>query len=395
MSHKYRLEPRDLLFLRDARPMGGSDAGLGAGLPRPDQLWNAIINAFHRAWPDRQIWEGAAHTKRGNGNSNVNGKRDNSYSSDRFGALKTIGTFPIDTKNSVIYYPAPLDLDMELVPCDGTDLPQPLTHAFRARTLGKKESRPWLSNDEYQSYLKGESVSSVSDEETELYDVERNLGIEIDAITGTVVKSKLYQAEYLRLRDGFRRDGARIALAFTVSCDIRPKGAPSGFTVDVFEKFKEKDSNIIIGGQQGVARLRPAAFDWIKQQEITSPYLRWTLLTPAVFRAGWIPGWCSDYTKPTSPGADEKPPGTVMFPNCPPSRLIAARIGKPLAFSGWDLQTGPKPTQLAVPAGSCYVFDCGTDENARKLAELLYFKPCSDQLGEKGFGIGVCSSVEF
>ena len=388
MNYKFQLEPRDLLFLPDARPMGGSDAGFGANWPRPDQLWNAFINAFHRAWPDRCGWEGFAHTKRKS--SDAGGKIDNPHSSDRFGSLKTVGPFPVDTNTGFVYYPAPLDLDMELVICHGTDLPAPLTHAFRTITPGKKEPRRWLSSAEYHSYLKGEFEEG---KEPSLYDVERNLGIEIDAVTGTAVESKLYQAEYLRPRDGFRRDDGddvRLALAFTASCDIRPKGAQFDSTVDVFEKF-DKETSVILGGQQGVARLRKVDFGWIEPIKITSRYLRWTLLAPAVFRAGWMPGWCADSRK--IPDAEKQPLGTVMLKDCQSSKLIAARISKPFAFSGWDLRTGPKPTQLGVPAGSCYVFDCGTAENAQKFADLLNFKPCSDQLGEKGFGIGVCSSV--
>jgi hypothetical protein len=46
-THTFHLAPRDLLFLRDARPMEAGDAGLGAHWPRPDQLWNALLNAFH------------------------------------------------------------------------------------------------------------------------------------------------------------------------------------------------------------------------------------------------------------------------------------------------------------------------------------------------------------
>ena len=61
-SYNFLIEPRDLLFLRDARPMEASDAGLGANWPRPDQIWNAFINAFHARWPKHQAWE-HAHEK--------------------------------------------------------------------------------------------------------------------------------------------------------------------------------------------------------------------------------------------------------------------------------------------------------------------------------------------
>jgi CRISPR/Cas system CMR-associated protein Cmr3 (group 5 of RAMP superfamily) len=83
-----------------------------------------------------------------------------------------------------------------------------------------------------------------------------------------------------------------------------------------------------------------------------------------------------------------------MLKDAPSADLIAARVGKPIAFSGWDLQSGPKPTQLAVPAGSCYVFDCKTPESARALAKLLDPPNRRSSLfGEKGFGLGVCSSI--
>ena len=74
------------------------------------------------------------------------------------------------------------------------------------------------------------------------------------------------------------------------------------------------------------------------------------------------------------------------------ARLIAACIGKAVAFSGYDSQVREKPTELAVPAGSAYVFECETVEEAGKLVAALNLKPLSD-LGEKGFGLGVCSCV--
>ena len=377
MNHTFQLEPRGLLFLRDARPMSGSDAGLGANWPRPDQLWNALINAFHRAWPERQDWEGAAHAK---GKEELERERRRGLqSSDRFGALKTVGPFPFEAGTGAVYYPAPLDMDMDIVPCPGTDLPAPLTHAFRAQDPGKREPRRWLSACEYRDYLQGEGVANGN---SELYDCERKLGIAIDAGAGVVEEGKLYQAEYLRLREG-------VSLAFGASCDIKPKGGPGA--IDVFEKFGVP-RELLLGGQQGVVRLRKTAFPWIEPPRITSRYLRWTLVAPAVFLAGWLPGWCADSRD--IPEAEKAPPGTVMLKDCRFASLIAARVGKPLAFSGWDLRAGPKPTLLAVPAGSCYVFDCGTAENAQLLAVRLNFKPRSDRFGEKGFGVGVCSPVE-
>ncbi len=395
----YTLAPRDLLFLRDARPMAASDAGLGANWPRPDQLWFAILHAFHRQWPDRQDWEGAAHVKR---------DKERTESSDRFGALKTSGPFPLVQPGPAnprpgVHFPCPLDLDMTLVPCEGTDLPAPLTHTFRATKVGKQAPRRWLSSDDYQAYLRGAGIESMGEGST-LCDAERNIGIAIDPETHGTVERKLYQAEYLRLQPG-------VSLVLEASCDIHPKGQPKGTTIDVFGKFGTP-TDLILGGQQGMAKLELAAgiesIPW-PSGPITSHILRWTLLSPALFPAmgshhgGWLPSWV------------EHTAGTVLLPKGDATRLegedrrawrervkamptfsakvIAARIGKPLAFSGWDLQTGPKPTQLAVPAGSSYVFDCATVEEARALAVALHGRPRSSIFGEKGFGLGVCSSL--
>ena len=394
----YALEPRDLLFMRDARPMEASDAGLGANWPRPDQLWNAIINTFHRTWPARQEWEGAAHTKRDG---------ENQRSSDRFGALKTFGPFPL--KNGEVYYPCPLDLDMTVVPCQGANLPKPLTHAFQSVRIGKQEQHQWLSANEYRRYVRGEEVTA---SDPGLSDTERNIGITIDAATHSTEKGKLYQAEYLRLRGNVR-------LVFAASCDIWPKQGK--VTVDVFSKLG-CPSDIILGGQQGVATLRMAPVDLQSQiskiKGCPGLLLRWTLLAPALFPAipentakgvsahpgGWLPNWVDAETGRVMLPREgvERLPGEARdvwrqrVKEAPrfEARLIAARVGKPLGFSGWDLQTGPKPTQLAVPAGSVYVFQCANSAEAAALAQTLDAPNRRSTLfGEKGFGLGVCSPI--
>jgi CRISPR type III-B/RAMP module-associated protein Cmr3 len=380
MKHTFTLEPRDLLFLRDARPMAASDAGLGANWPRPDQLWNAVINAFHRQWPERQPWEGAEHTKRAN---------ENNDSSCRFGALKTRGPLPF--KDGEIFLPCPSDWNMRVVRCEGTNLPAPLTHAFLSNTKGKASLPAWVSPADYRRYLSG--AVSEAPKHHELFDTERNIGVAIDPVTGATVSGKLYQAEYLRLRAG-------VSLMIEAECKIKPKGLPN--LVDVFERA-DAPKELILGGQQGVARLKTLDTGLrLPAGEITTPLLRWTLLSPALFNAGWRPDWVAPDGRVMLPNAERTPgmsradwkalaSNTGGFPT---ARLIAARVGKPLAFSGWDLQTGPKPTVLAVPAGSCYVFDCGTPEEAKALAAALSWpRPRSTMHGEKGFGLGVCSSI--
>jgi CRISPR type III-B/RAMP module-associated protein Cmr3 len=425
-TYQRQLVPQDVLFLRDARPMEASDAGCGANWPRPDQLWNALIHQMHRLWPERQTWEGEAHRKR------QEEQGGNRHSSDRFGALQTVGPFPL--YKNMVFFPCPLDLSggedaplqpMQLVPGVGTDLPKPLKYAFSNTVLGKQTLPAWISREEYLQYLKGESFQV---EKIPLYDVERNIGIAIDSETGTAKEGQIYQAEYLRLREG-------VGLAFLASCEIKPKGG-SGL-VDVLEKIS-LPSSLIIGGQQGISHMLPSAW---KLPGVPMPaldekplLLRWTLLSPAIFPkieadasrnltghpGGWLPSWVDPQTgnvmlpKPTQdsqrrPGESREAwrerrrnQGNIE------AKLIAARTGKPLFFSGWDLhqktdQTeqisqGAKATQAAVPAGSTYVFECQTPAAFKELWQALDAQGSDNRIvrrsanfGEKGFGIGVCS----
>lgn len=406
MSHFFKLTPRDVLFFRNARPMEASDAGEGANWPRPDQLYNAIHNAFLRQWPETQPWEGLLHTFRDKRDGRYTGisKDKNRGSSLRFGALKTFGPFPLkkDGSNDRLFFPCPLDWGMKLVKCEGTDLPFPLSYAFLPKEEGKASFPAWIPCDEYQDYLNGKddpfrfladrSPNAPADwkpyEKAELFEADRNIGIAIDPNTGTTVEHQFYQAEYLRLADD-------VTMAYEAECNIKPKGG-NGATVDVFAQ-PGSPRDFVFGGQQGLCR----SVEEVNGQRMTIPALpsingplvRWTLLTPAVFANGWLPGWCKDSRK--IPDDQKSPLGTVMLKGNFHAKLIAARIGKPTVFSGWDLQSNaPKPTTLAVPAGSSYVFQCESTDEAKALATVLdYPNRRSDLYGEKGFGIGICSNI--
>lgn len=391
-KHTLELAPRDLLFLRDARPMEASDAGLGANWPRPDQLYHALLAAFRMRWPQRQPWEGDEHTRR-------SGDRDGA--TFRFGALKTVGPFP--KKEGKLFFPRPLDLGMELAACEGTDLPAPLEYAFLPKAKGKVSLPQWISEETYKHYLEGKTVFELSENDSDLYATDRNIGIAVDPATGTAAEHRLYQAEYLRLREG-------VSLACEASCEMKLKGQDRFLDAyDPSETGGERIEQMVLGGQQGMCSItiKEGGLALPKRPPNQEPtrFVRWTLLTPSVFAGGWLPGW----VEPSS--------GSVMLKNLAPRRpdeprrvwkarqeaapafgakLVAARIEKPIAFSGWKLGAdtpsgNAKPTLLAVPAGSCYVFACTTRTEAQALADALDGVPRSDFFGSQGFGIGVCS----
>ncbi|NLF94908.1 MAG: hypothetical protein GX564_13555 [Oligosphaeraceae bacterium] len=425
-TQSLQLIPRDLLFLRDARPMAAADAGQGGNWPRPDQLWNAVCHTMHRTWPEQQDWEGLKHRK-----TDLERTR-NPDSSDRFGALQSIGPFPF--KAGKPFFPCPLDLGtapdsgqdtsllkaMTLLAGEFTNLPQPLKYAFSAPALSKEALPAWLSQDEYQKYLEGTATITV--QKNELYDLERNIGIAIDPETGTARDKEFYQAEYLRLRHD-------VSLACQLDCQITPKTSPGQdrTKVDVLDKLQLQNGlALILGGQQGVVYSQSC--NWhlpaIPKPDEDFRLLRWTLLSPAVFPhivaaennghqehpGGWLPTWINPQdgrvllpaTGPDSarrPGEDRRlwRQRRQELPAIQ-ARLIAARVGKPQYFSGWDSFQGPKPTLAAVPAGSVYLFQCDSQQNASLLWDALSWQGQHDKInrrstvfGEKGFGLGVCS----
>ncbi|MCD6335100.1 MAG: hypothetical protein J7M27_07190 [Candidatus Latescibacteria bacterium] len=428
LTHYFHITPRDQLFMRDARPMEASDAGIGSNWPRPDQIYYALINAFHRTWPTLQPWEHDHHKH----------NEKNPESSCRFGGLKTTGPFPYDTASGQALFPCPLDVSAEmldddtirlhqmpLLPSTGTNLPKPITHVFQSQKYGKQSPPYWITINDYQRYLAGDTLSP---EIYELYDAERNIGIAIDPDTHATEESQLYQAEYLRLRH-------YASLAVAASCETFAHSRNGRDSTDVLEAFAEAENiswdrdegvDIIMGGQQGVISIRRGDFSLPASMIGDGELLRWTLLTPAVYPAidenaasgvtphpgGWLPTWINPESGQVMlprkiidrKSGEDRASWRARINDSPKftAKLIAARIGKSMVFSGWDLQTGPKPTMLAVPAGSVYVFHCQERDEMEDLSRALSWdggtgtdilNRRSGMFGEKGYGLGVCSTI--
>jgi CRISPR/Cas system CMR-associated protein Cmr3 (group 5 of RAMP superfamily) len=146
-------------------------------------------------------------------------------------------------------------------------------------------------------------------------------------------------------------------------------------------------------------------------------HIKWALVSHAVFLGGWRPDWIDEST------GEVKLRKTAHMERMPEesrlewrerlrqapfigAKLVAACVSKPIHFSGWDLTLestdkegrqklgGPKPTMLAVPAGSVYYFEADSDEDAKALVAALHGRTRSDCMGEKGMGYGFCGTWE-
>lgn len=374
----YELTPRDVLFFRDARPMDTQKrrrgdlrmVGHGAEWPRPDLLFSAVIHTLIGD-PERP-------------EARLYGSVDN---------LAVRGPFPL--RAGTLYLPRPLDWDMApcLIPPGTTNLPAPLTYGFQDRDPSKKIYPAWVSAADYGCYLLGGKLPDVTQKQPELYHAEPRVGTTLDDVRHASVR------ERDAVSGQWWMETLRLAPGVTMLCDVRQAKAATLAGRDI--RF---------GGQGGTVRFDAVQGPGLEARLADLPqgkpsrFVRWTLLAPALFMKGWYPNWLDAAGHVMIPmEAVERQPGEsrkawraraqVEQKPFPTARLIGARIGKPVVFSGWDSQTGAKPTELAVPAGSCYLFACDGVDEAVKLAKALHLTQRSD-LGEKGFGLGVCSYLQ-
>ena len=382
--HPYTLTPRDLLFFRDARPSDNVKkqetfvVGHGANWPRPDHLYNAVIHTLI-------------------GDPEANAERKESYGDIH--DLNVQGPFP--EHEGTLYLPRPLDwqMDCHKMPEGLTDLPAPLTHAFLDRKEGKKDYPAWISQKEYEAYLRGEEPEAPARET--LFHTEHRLGTTLDDATGASKRmegsrSGQYGAEYLALANDvtMRAD----------LCRVGDATAPIA-----------SGQSVRLGGQGGTATVTaipgPTLLEHLADLPQGTPtrFVRWTLLTPALFTTGWRPSWVAENGRvmlpvsaaeaavpPRAPGekrADYRKRVAAAVPTFATAKLIGACLNRePIAFSGWDSITGAKPTHLAVPPGTAYVFECGSLDEAEQLRAQLNLRNRSD-LGEQGFGLGLASFI--
>ena len=103
-----------------------------------------------------------------------------------------------------------------------------------------------------------------------------------------------------------------------------------------------------------------------------------TLLTPAIFSAGYLPAWLDENTL------------EGIFPHSSTRvRLKAAAVDRWQPVSGWDLQQyKPKAMRKATPAGSVYWFELLDDTCDIENAWLM---PLSDDRQDQRDGFGVAT----
>lgn len=438
------LEPTDVLFFRDGRPMDGSFSGHGAAWPLPTVTDAALHAALHRAGE-------AFATEHAYRHRHCQGKQPNQERQRAFGSLTHAGPFPVKNRQHW-FFPRPLDLLAadtcpSLLPLVDplfnrtSSLKQPLRYGVANRLPPSKDhaAKAWLHRTAYEAYLQGsqnalEGENAVNDRE--IFDAEANVGIGICPETGTQDGERIYSAQYLRLREGW-------ALGVLASSQEKRHGQPDERR-DLIPQLFPSDcgQHIIVGGQQRVCSTHRSDLPVPLPLGLTEGFaelpdgkvaVKWVLLTPAIFPClpadqrpsgqvhpgGWLPNWIDPHSgdvllqdKPGKGKRQRRSGGSTEAGNPIQARLVAAVTGKPITVTGWALPNdaaqratgGAKPAQLAVPAGSVYYFCAKNQAAASDLAAVLNWHARqreipqrisnrrSTLLGEKGFGLGVCAS---
>jgi CRISPR-associated protein Cmr3 len=448
------LQPTDVLFFRDGRPMGGASAGHGAAWPLPTVVNHAFHAALHRAG---EVFNDAHPHRRGRSGV-YEEARDR-----RFGALVTAGPFPVCTGGTDLtwFFPRPADADdtggVFLHPYRGgavSSLPLPCKYPVVSTNPPSKATfKPWWSEGAWNAYLGSSERSELSagplfKSDSHFADTEHTYCIGINPDTGTVEEGQFYSANYLRLREGFR-------LGLFAEAMDKLNGMPNQKRDLIKELLNGHPEQIVVGGQQ---RICTASRSGITGRlplplGLTEGFARhegkwlvkWILLTPAIWPeirslkkdgrpqdahpGGWLPNWiCLDWDEAARQARPNErnghvlltdgfgvrkaarkggPPGTAMG-----ARLVAALVPKPIPVTGWALpndsdrpEGGAKSTHLGTPAGAVYYFEADSQEQATALANALNWHGAtagteiknrrSTLMGEKGFGLGVCGTWDF
>lgn len=447
------LQPTDVLFFRDGRPMSGSLTGHGAAWPMPNVINAAFHAALHRSGFAK---DAHSHRRGARGVYAGDAQRDR-----KFGSLVTAGPFPVKDGASW-FFSRPQDLQDAtlqpgLLPTASFDsvqssLSDPLEYAVANRLPPSKESgaKTWLSREAFESYL-GTSKSEVTSaqlaghaiDDSELFDREHSIGIGIDPATGSQDGKSFYSAHYLRLRESWQ-------LGVCASAEDKEfKHEQHGKDL-ITALLNGGRHQIIVGGQQRVCTANSVTGTAIPlprgktdgfNERNTRFLVKWILLSPAVWPAitaddgrninahpgGWLPNWINPHNGDVLlKGGDLARRGTesreawrqrARQQGNITAKLVSAIVSKPLVVTGWSLPDeggandserngGAQSTHLAVPAGAVYYFEAASAEEACKLAAALNWhgsgaKPAtiknrrSALLGEKGFGLGVCGTWEF
>lgn len=369
------LQPLDVLFVGDGRPVGGALRGHSRSTPLPQTVagavWTALLDlhgcdfarlsqqvqrhglSFEQAldeqglptWIARVAVRGPWLARRHVGSAG--GSRPAASESSDVAAAGGTPNEPAESLEVFVPAPAVLHRRKKSKGLNGqgrSDEPllclRPLKEGLslpgwgRTPSAGRLGLRPlWLAGGDQteravgllnlqglERFLRGEPVRAGElVEQNELVGFDHRTGIAIDASTLTARESQLYTSSYLTL--AWTSEWQAVLY---VELTVPPEG----------EAAVGRLRTLRLGGESrcvAVQTCQPVRWPDVEPSDGE----RWlvVLTTPGLFELGWKPKRLE-------------------------GRLVAAAVPEGFGVSGWDLaRGGPKPARFAVPAGSVYFLD--------------------------------------
>lgn len=372
-----RITPHDPLVARDGRPFNAEGGNRVYTLPWPypsvvagtvrTLLGKALAPPGPRPFEDRGIL-------------------------DRLKAVAVHGPLLLDQRQ--LYAPAPRDLVVfdqdgkrRLAPLrpkplrsgagDGCDMPHDQLWPIHVEIDEKPSPSPafwslerlaaWLAADPPDDTFPVPGCEGVRGFAGNL-PIDRRISVRIDPLTLRAADAHLFSTQGLAF-------GGEQAMAVRVQ------------TTDEEMRRFFKGLHVMhpLGGERRVALFETdAEQDWRPPSAISAALrsargVRMVLITPAIFRNGWLPGWLDAATLTGSP------PGAADVS----LRLLGACIDRWRPVSGWSLEhRGPKAVRRVVPAGSVYFFERLGGDATRLASEAWLQSVCDDPQDRRdGFGL--------
>jgi len=350
-----QMEAFDTLFFRDGKPFSMGDDVWANGVfpPYPSSLYGALRASYF----SNNIKE----------LENANSETDISR----------------NLKINKIYYHYGMD-DLVPIPLDLVSIKDNKVSEGKAFQMSLEQKENLLSNSpfiEKLTYTTEEKLESVDGNFLRIDQLEKYLNS----------KSKDYS--YYQAKDLFTQE-SKIGIARNQISKIADEGRIYRIAM---MRSKEKNFSIVIeyenlelsqkgnfklGADGKIVNYKSISNMKVEPAQNLTNRFKLYLLTPAIFKSGWLPfGLSSNQLETDYFGIKLK--------------LLTCVVGKYINIGGFQIKNGkqsPKPMYRAVPAGSVYYFESDCND-PQKILDLFHNQSISDENKKEGFGITLVGKI--
>jgi len=376
LFQSYLIEPKAPLIVRSGRPFSESAGTDPARFPPPSTIAGALRAAYAR--------------------SNQLPFSTDLYKQSILGPLAA----KLDLEGRVItlLVPKPADasyfekdntklviasMPKQLNKGEGCDLPKGLMpmQLVTEGVVGKPCSGPtWWSWDDFAAWRRGKSKLAFSEVSSNGWtppkdDIRTHIAIKPSSLTteaGILFQTaglNMWDCEQKNLEHGSKFPEHAIGLIACIDGNIT-------------------SNSVVLGGEQRLSAITTFENQWpaipvsLCDDIASAKGLSLSLLTPALFEKGWLPGWIDETTM------EGRPPDCEKLT----LKLQSAAVGSWQPQSGWDLDTQkPRAARKMVPAGASFWFEVKNfhAEDVKK----LWMQTISDSIQDRrdGFGLALPS----